>query len=563
MKLLYSLLLILVAFAPASANVQLFHPLGLGIETPSEMLRVFQPQIHVEGDTLFACTKQGLYSKDLSKEGSEWQLAGFEGIPVLDFVRRGNDIYALCFNGPNDIFLLSHDGGRTYADATPDDFRYFTNREGHVFWYFSQHPTDPNTFLLSSYMSAGTFLTNDFGKTWEKLSSYTPDYIGFHPLTPDVIYECGGGGFTDEKADFRISYDGGQTWEDKSGCLPQYCVVHRMAFHPTDPDRWIAGGYRQVLTTNDNGRTWNFQMFYHNDEKVIDWCYAAFDNDNPDIVYLAGGHQTQYMKLMCSTDGGTTWNKPYLEPIKTTPTEYIFDMKQYGDKLLIYSQSDVYEVPKAELIELTTPVTFSAGQMATIVLPTEPDAGKGKYYRLDRVEGNEIIFEQELQPRAHVPYIIVPSEDFSIELGAQELEGLTGDTVSVEGVSFIGTYHREEINPKEGFSVRIIDTTSDCSHLPVEEQGVSLFVGALRAYLLVHWDDPFGPGATKDPAMDMEIVLKDDGTGIDEIENGKLKVESSDVEWYDLSGRKMVNGKSLNGQWPRVIYIEDRKKILR
>ena len=43
-----------------------------------------------------------------------------------------------------------------------------------------------------------------------------------------------------------------------------------------------------------------------------------------------------------------------MEPIKTTPDEFIFDMKQYRDKLLIYSQSDVYMVSKADLIEQTT-----------------------------------------------------------------------------------------------------------------------------------------------------------------------------------------------------------------
>ena len=46
-----------------------------------------------------------------------------------------------------------------------------------------------------------------------------------------------------------------------------------------------------------------------------------------------------------------------MEPIKTTPDEFIFDMKQYRDKLLIYSQSDVYMVSKADLIEQTTSVS--------------------------------------------------------------------------------------------------------------------------------------------------------------------------------------------------------------
>jgi len=127
-------------------------------------------------------------------------------------------------------------------------------------------------------------------------------------------------------------------------------------------------------------------------------------------------------------------------------------------------------------------VPFTEGQMATIVLPTEPEASKGKYYRLDRVEGNEIIFEQELQPRAHIPYIIVPGEDFSIDLGTLDLKGLSRDTVSIDGVSFIGTYQKEEIESKEGFYIDIIDATPDC----ILSDNM-LKVGALRT-----WDTSLG-----------------------------------------------------------------------
>ena len=155
------------------------------------------------------------------------------------------------------------------------------------------------------------------------------------------------------------------------------------------------------------------------------------------------------------------------------------------------------------------PVAFTEGQMATIVLPTEPDASKGKYYRLDRVEGNEIVFEQELQPCAHVPYIIVPSEDFNIEVDAMELEGLRCDTASVEGISFIGTYQKDEVESQEGFYIELIDTTPDCSL-----SGNKLTIGALRAYLLVRWDDPYNHGGTKVPAEKMQIVLRDDPNSI-------------------------------------------------
>ena len=343
----------LAVFVSVAQYGQLFVPLGLGIETSSEMVVDFQPQMYVEGDILYVCTNQGLYSKDLSNNGSKWQLEGFEGIPVLDYVRRGDDIYALCFNDKNDVFLLSHDGGKTFEDVTPDDFRYFIDKHGHVFWYFARHPKDPNTFLLSSFQAVGILLTTDFGQTWEKISPYTPDYTGFHMLKPEIIYECGGR-TRDWDSDLCISYDGGQTWQNKSTCLPN-SQIYRMAFHPTDPDRWIAGGSRCVHTTSDNGQTWNTQDFSDDHERQTIWRYAAYDNENANIVYMAGGRKS-YMNLMCSTDDGTTWNIPYLEPSKTGLYDYVFDMKQYRDKLLIYSQSDVYMVSKTELIEQTTSV---------------------------------------------------------------------------------------------------------------------------------------------------------------------------------------------------------------
>ncbi len=284
------------------------------------------------------------------------------------------------------------------------------------------------------------------------------------------------------------------------------------------------------------------------------WRYAAYDNENPDIIYMAGSSYNGYMKLMCSTDGGQTWNRPYMEPIKTSPTEFVFDMKQYADKLLIYSQSDVYEVSKEELIKRTTPadpVAFTEGQMATIVLPTEPEASKGKYYRLDRVEGNEIVFEQEMQPKAHIPYIIVPSEDFCIEIGTLDLNGLSRDTVSIDGVSFIGTYQKEEIESKEGFYIDIIDATPDCIL-----SGSRLKVGALRAFLQVHW--AYIHGGTIAPAEKMQIVLHDHGTGLKTLSNSPLKGEII----YDLNGR-IVNGKWSNGKLPHGIYIKDGRKTFK
>ena len=56
---------------------------------------------------------------------------------------------------------------------------------------------------------------------------------------------------------------------------------------------------------------------------------------------------------MCSTDGGRTWHP---SQVMTSEREFdrIIDLQQYGDLLLIYSESDVYSVSKAELITQST-----------------------------------------------------------------------------------------------------------------------------------------------------------------------------------------------------------------
>ena len=245
---------------------------------------------------------------------------------------------------------------------------------------------------------------------------------------------------------------------------------------------------------------------------------------------------------LCVND--TCWTRDETEAYAVT-----YKANPYHEKVMSYIR---------QLQGIAEPIIFTEGQMATIVLPTEPEASKGKYYRLDRVDGREIIFEQELQPCAHVPYIIVPNEDFSIDLNTLDLEGCSPDTVSIkvrfegqaesQSIYFIGSYVSEELEQQEGCNIQFIDTTPDCSISFSEETGKgAILVGALRAYLT--WDDPIDHGGAKGRG-DMEIVLRDYGTDIKTHSNSPLKGENK----YDLSGRKIVNGK-----W-HGIYIENGQK---
>ena len=288
---------------------------------------------------------------------------------------------------------------------------------------------------------------------------------------------------------------------------------------------------------------------YHGEYlKVIDYCILGNEHypfkGIEGIGFLGGG-------LTCLIDGYTPVNTGGETSLKTCTVkgEVVFDLQDFYTSAQIVTNE---------------PVTFTKDQMATIILPTAPDASKGKYYRLDRVENGQIVFEQEKQPRARVPYIIVPSEDFSIDISSLDLESLQADTVTVGGVSFIGSYVRKTLPQRgsgegaESFYIDIIDTTPDCGFLSTAETGKEAFrIGALRAYLTVNWDDPYNHHGSKSPEDKLDIVLKDDGTG-------SLTPTPSPGrgEIYDLSGRKwsMINGQC---SMPKGIYIQNNRKLVK
>ena len=120
-----------------------------------------------------------------------------------------------------------------------------------------------------------------------------------------------------------------------------------------------------------------------------------------------------------------------------------------------------------------TTITFTKGQPTTIILPITPDASKGRYYRLDRWEEGKLVFEEERHPRARTPYIIVPNEDFNMEISASDVNGLRYDTVRIEAVSpldpedmarirFVGTYSTRNIGFYDnGFHYFILNAASD------------------------------------------------------------------------------------------------------
>ena len=69
---------------------------------------------------------------------------------------------------------------------------------------------------------------------------------------------------------------------------------------------------------------------------------------------MAGTNNIAIVSIMCSTDGGESWCIPQTEPINSPVKKTVNDLQQYGDKLLVYAETDVYEISKAELLAAST-----------------------------------------------------------------------------------------------------------------------------------------------------------------------------------------------------------------
>ena len=331
------------ALAVPTAQAQLFRPMGLDDGLGKDIHFYYMSRMHVEGDSLFVCTNKGLYCKDLSDDASQWHLAGFEGIALYDYARNGNDMLALRHNVDSCFLLLSHDGGQTYQEINPPGLIMNSPRSPHKLVRLVQHPEDPNMLLALSSIW-GIYRSTDFGHTWSKECGATlalGTSIGFHPARPDIIYNSGSNDI--EEPCINITYDGGQTWNIIFPFWNGDNMVFQIAFNPSNPDRWIIGGLGIVGTSDDNGHNWELQELDR--QRTATWNLTAFDNQNSDIVYMAGSLNSE-AKVMCSTDGGRSWLAPQTEPDQL----YVNDIQQYGDKLLVYTGSDVYEVSKAELL---------------------------------------------------------------------------------------------------------------------------------------------------------------------------------------------------------------------
>ena len=212
--------------------------------------------------------------------------------------------------------------------------------------------------------------------------------------------------------------------------------------------------------------------------------------------------------------------------------------------------------PATRDFTIYTKFDYKPGERATIILPYDPDPDWGRYYKLDRIEGNTVIFEPEPRPKADIPYVLFPEQEFSITFFPFSYRVNTvydarvttdkpkiGDGV-YKSAELLGTYFSRDYSISlERDNIILLDESS-CGEYIYHETGISgarqeAFHAVLKTY-----------GISSDY---LKCVFSGEPTIVSMPTVQNLTNADST---YDLQGRRLSQ-KPAKG-----VYIQDGKKIV-
>jgi hypothetical protein len=330
-----------------------------------------------------------------------------------------------------------------------------------------------------------------------------------------------------------------------------------------------------------------------------------YDDGNPDVIYMAG--DAEPVRLMCSTDGGKSWGIP-----RNCPSQgRINDFLQYRDKLLLFTESDVYEISKEELR------TDACRQLAV----------EGKKWQVDgmnyRIAGDTVIggerwkklcsnyplggdhdaYLAALRQEGDKVYAIFNGEDkrrllydFGLQVGDrvrtiiqawptilvlleadEEYEGTVQEITltDIDTIDVCGQELRRFTFKTDSQLKAPSRAGGDGSYKNfVWVEGIGSERGLLKSWCTIHDE-----GTMDCCTLDGNIIFRYEDfhkesilTAIhdisaSEIVNGKsskgksLNSKSLNGQWYDLTGRQIGNGQWTMDNVPRGVYVRDGKKV--
>ncbi len=242
--------------------------------------------------------------------------------PNVIYVGSGEGLQRPDLSVGNGVYK-STDAGKTWTHVGLDDAFQIAElavdprNPDHVLVAVVGHPYGPSE-------QRGIFRTTDGGQSWQKvLSSDKDQYTGggsveIDPSNPNVAYaslwDSVSGPWEDANeydgpnSGLYKSTDGGATWNQLTGGLPEGIIQVHTAIAPSDSSRVYAsiahGRGLGIYRSDDAGATWTLATTDRRPTGRIgggDLCVLRVDPKNPDIVYSTS---TVTFK---STDGAKSW----------------------------------------------------------------------------------------------------------------------------------------------------------------------------------------------------------------------------------------------------------------
>ncbi len=256
---------------------------------------------------------------DSEPTGSIGTIAIAGSDPNIIYVGSGEGLHRPDLSVGNGIYK-STDGGKNWTHLGLRDGQQIPQiaidprNADHILVAVAGHPYGPNE-------ERGIFRSTDGGKTFTK-TLYKDENVGgadvkMDPSNPDTVYAAlwesregpwenaawngtGGGIYK--------STDGGQTWNQLKGGLPEGIIQSWIAIAPSNPKRLMATvatqGKVQIYRSDDAGANWAVITTDPRPAGRIgggDLSVPRFDPKNPDVVIVTSTVTWR------SVDGGKTW----------------------------------------------------------------------------------------------------------------------------------------------------------------------------------------------------------------------------------------------------------------
>lgn len=299
--------------------------------------RPYHPTMQILDNYIYVNTLTGVYRKDINTiNNTDWELFAFQGIPIIQFIKKGNHILAISGCADERAFLYSSDNGENYKSITPSSFILKENEYKVIPYSIAQNPKNPNSFL-ALVEPIGVVKSTNFGQSWTVLNKeyagYQNWFVGFNSNDTTNIY------YTGESMTFESlmysSEDNGDNWQLIES-VDNNCI-HHIAFHPTDSNILLYSGEYMVKKSIDKGETWesvlNGDLYFY---KTI------FDKNTPSVLYTSGvtrlPQDEHKFMVYKSTNGGDSWE--ILFQAELSGTGGIIDFEFYKNRLYLYTYTD-------------------------------------------------------------------------------------------------------------------------------------------------------------------------------------------------------------------------------